>query len=44
LNSLRAFTQMMTGLEQLKAFVDGDDACVVFDARPFAPLFEGRGD
>lgn len=73
LNSLRSFTQMMTGLEKLKVFVDGDDWCivydvktapvptartcewyhvrdggidwvtVVFDARPFAPLFEGQG-
>jgi hypothetical protein len=73
LNSLRGFTQMMTGLEKLKVFVDGDDACivydlktapvptaraaewyrvsdgkiswvtVVFDARPFAPLFEAQG-
>lgn len=74
LNALRGFTQIMTGLEKLKVFVDGDDACivydvntapvptartaewyhasngkidrvaVVFDARPFAPLFESQGD
>ena len=73
LNALRAPTQMMTGLDKLKVFVDGDDACivydvktapvptartcewyhvrdgkidwvtVVFDARPFAPLFEAQG-
>jgi hypothetical protein len=73
LNALRSFTQIMTGLDKLKVFVDGDDWCVVydvktapvpaartcewyhvrdgkidwvtvvFDARPFAPLFEAQG-
>jgi hypothetical protein len=73
LNSLRGLSQIVTGLEKLKVFVDGDDACivddlktapvptartaewyrvndgktswvtVVFDARPFAPLFEAQG-
>jgi hypothetical protein len=72
LNSLRGLTQMMTGVEKHKVFVDGDDVCiiyvlktapvptartcewyrvsdgkivwvtVVFDARPFAPLFEAQ--
>src|SRR5262245_4406522 len=73
LNSLRGLTQIVTGVEKLKVFVDGDDTCifydlktapvptartaewyrviggkistvaVVFDARPFAPLFEAQG-
>src|SRR5215471_7324647 len=73
LNSLCGVPQIVTGLEKLKVFVDGDDACivydlktapvptartaewyrvndgkissvtVVFDARPFAPLFEAQG-
>ena len=73
LDALRGFTQMMTGLEKLKVFADGDDWCivydvktapvpaartcewyhvrdgqidrvtVVFDARPFAPLFAAPG-
>ena len=70
LNTLKGLAQMVTGLDKLKVFVDGDDVCVVydlktapipkartcewyrvsdgkiawvsavFDARPFAPLFE----
>ena len=70
LASLRQLAQIVTGVEKLKVFVDGEDVCViydlktapvptartcewyrvrdgkvasvsvVFDARPFAPLFE----
>ena len=70
LQSLRGLSQIVTGVDTRKVFVDGDDVCViydmqttpvpdariaewytvrdgkiaamsvVFDARPFAPLFE----
>jgi ketosteroid isomerase-like protein len=73
LQSLQGLSQIVTGVETRKVFVDGDDVCViydmhtapvpdariaewyrvrdgkvaavsvVFDARPFAPLFEQRG-
>jgi SnoaL-like domain len=33
LNSLRGLTQMMTGLEKRKVFVDGDDVCIVYDLK-----------
>jgi ketosteroid isomerase-like protein len=72
LASLQQLSQIVTGVEKQKVFVDGDDVCViydlktapvpssricewyrlrdgriasvsvVFDARPFAPLFEAR--
>jgi ketosteroid isomerase-like protein len=72
LQALQGLSQIVTGAEQRKVFVDGDDVCIVydlntapvpsaptaewyhvrdgriasievfFDARPFAPLFEGR--
>jgi ketosteroid isomerase-like protein len=72
LQSLQGLSQIVTGVERRKVFVDGDDVCViydmhtgpvpdariaewytvrdgkiaaasvVFDARPFAPLFEQR--
>lgn len=72
LASLQQLGQIVTGVDKLKVFVDGDDVCViydlktvpvpssrtcewyrvrdgkiaavsvVFDARPFAPLFEAR--
>ena len=71
--SLTQLSGIVTGAEKLKVFVDGDDACIVydlktapvptartaewyrvsdgkiswvtavFDARPFAPLFEAKG-
>ena len=74
LRSVQGLSQIITGIDRRKVFVDGDDVCViydmhtqpvpdawiaewytvrdgkirsisvVFDARPFAPLFEGRGD
>jgi SnoaL-like domain len=70
--SLRGLSQIITGVDRRKVFVDGDDVCViydlhtapvpearvaewytvrdvkiatvsvVFDARPFAPLFEAH--
>jgi ketosteroid isomerase-like protein len=73
LASLRQLSQIVTGAEKQKVFVDGDDVCVIydlktapvpssrtcewyrirdgkvasvsviFDARPFAPLFEAQG-
>jgi ketosteroid isomerase-like protein len=72
LNSLQQLSQIVTGAETRKVFVDGEDVCViydlqtapvpsartcewyrvpdgkiasisvVFDARPFAPLFESQ--
>jgi ketosteroid isomerase-like protein len=72
LRALQGLSQIVTGAERRKVFVDGDDVCVIydlhtapvpsaptaewyqvrdnriaairvfFDARPFAPLFEGR--
>jgi ketosteroid isomerase-like protein len=72
LQSLQGLSQIITGIDKRKLFVDGDDVCiiydmhtgpvpdsriaewytvrdgriasisVVFDARPFAPLFERR--
>jgi ketosteroid isomerase-like protein len=72
LASLRRLSDIVTGTERRKVFVDGDEACViydlhttavptarvcewfrvregriasvsvVFDARPFAPMFEGE--
>jgi ketosteroid isomerase-like protein len=72
LQSVQGLSQIITGIEKRKVFVDGDDVCViydmhtvpvpesriaewytvrdgkiaavsvVFDARPFAPLFEAR--
>ena len=72
LRSVQGLSQIITGIDRRKVFVDGDDVCViydmhtgpvpdariaewytvrdgkiaavsvVFDARPFAPLFEGR--
>ena len=73
LKAIQGLSQMVTGAEKQKVFVDGNDVCVIydlktgpvpnaptaewyrvkdgkiaeirvyFDARPFAPLFEGRG-
>ena len=73
LQSLQGLSQIITGIDKRRVFVDGDDVCViydmhtgpvpdariaewytvrdgkiasasvVFDARPFAPLFKGRG-
>jgi hypothetical protein len=72
LQSLQGLSEIITGVDKRKVFVDGEDVCViydmhtapvpdariaewytvragkigsmsvVFDARPFAPLFEGR--
>ena len=72
LSSLRQLSQIVTGVDKEKVFVDGDDVCVfydlhtapvpsartaewyrvrdgriaavkvVFDARPFAAMFEGQ--
>ena len=72
LRSVQGLSQIITGIDRRKVFVDGDDVCVIydletgpvpnaptaewyrvkdgkiaeirvyFDARPFAPLFEGR--
>jgi ketosteroid isomerase-like protein len=72
LQAIRGLSQIVTGAERRKVFVDGDDVCIIydlntvpvptaptaewyrvrdgriaairvfFDARPFAPLFEGR--
>jgi ketosteroid isomerase-like protein len=74
LQALQGLSQIVTGVDRRKVFVDGDDVCViydmhtrpvpdariaewytvrdgkiaaisvVFDARPFAPLFEGRAE
>jgi hypothetical protein len=41
LNALRGLTQMMTGLEKLKVFVDGDDACIIYDLKT-APVPTAR--
>jgi ketosteroid isomerase-like protein len=72
MGAIRGLSQIVTGADKRKVFVDGDDVCVIydletgpvpsaptaewyrvrdgriasiqvfFDARPFAPLFEGR--
>jgi ketosteroid isomerase-like protein len=72
LQAIQRLSQIVTGAQKRKVFVDGDDVCVIydlrtapvpsaptaewyrirdgriasiqvfFDARPFAPLFEGR--
>jgi ketosteroid isomerase-like protein len=72
LRAIQGLSQIVTGADRRKVFVDGDDVCVIydlktgpvpsaptaewyrvrdgriasiqvfFDARPFAPLFEGR--
>jgi ketosteroid isomerase-like protein len=72
LRAIQSLSQIVTGADKRKVFVDGDDVCVIydlhtgpvpnaptaewyrvrdgriaaiqvfFDARPFAPLFEGR--
>ena len=72
IQAIRGLSQIVTGADKRKVFVDGDDVCVIydlktapvpsaptaewyrvrdgriasiqvfFDARPFAPLFEGR--
>ncbi|HEY4853716.1 MAG TPA: nuclear transport factor 2 family protein [Streptosporangiaceae bacterium] len=74
LASLQQLSQIVTGADKRKVFVDGDDVCVIydlktapvpstptcewyrvrdgkvasvvviFDARPFAAVFEGHGD
>ncbi|HEX9538064.1 MAG TPA: nuclear transport factor 2 family protein [Streptosporangiaceae bacterium] len=74
LASLQQLSQIVTGADKRKVFVDGDDVCVIydlktapvprtptcewyrvrdgkvasvvviFDARPFAAMFEGHGD
>jgi len=41
LNSLRGLTEMVTGLEKLKVFVDGDDACIFYDLKT-APVPTAR--
>jgi ketosteroid isomerase-like protein len=72
MRAIQGLSQIVTGADKRKVFVDGDDVCVIydlktapvpsaptaewyrvrdgriasiqvfFDARPFAPLFEGR--
>jgi hypothetical protein len=72
LRAIQGLSQIVTGVDRHKVFVDGDDVCVIydlktapvpssptaewyhvregkiasirvfFDARPFAPLFEGE--
>jgi ketosteroid isomerase-like protein len=72
MQAIQGLSQIVTGAEKRKVFVDGDDVCIIydlrtapvpnaptaewyrvrdgriasitlfFDARPFAPLFEGR--